>query len=1621
MAVVGRPRVGTGTQSPHRAAKRQSLRRRIAQATVGSVGLSMLVVAGPVPGLATTGAAASVTATGAAKNGPQPMAKDGEVTSLRTATSRTYRLPSGVYQARVFGHPVNFKDVHGAWQKVDDTLAAVRGGWQSKANPLAHVQIPATLAGNAVTVSSGSSSVGFVLSGTRGVTAAVNGSTARFHDALPNTDVVEQATDVGVKESLVLASSATGSQWTFTPSLSRGLSLRPASDGGLSVVNAAGVTVWRVPAATVVDAAGATSTGVFTLAPDGRSLTLSIDAIWLTERARAFPVTVDPSVVGVSPSAETYIYSGTPTTSYGTATTEHIGHDSSGEYRLLVKYDVAAALPKHVDILQSALQTESLSASAGAISVQTFQSAQAWTTSATWNTYDGTHAWTAAGGDVTGSAIDTQTVPNNSLDGDGDDGQWFGLQPLAASWYGGGTNKGLEVKQSGTTLSVVSWPQGGSMWLNVDYVYRTGLRDYFSYYSRGLNDRAGFSVNTANGNLVLQEKDLQVSGVGVPLQLVRTYNSQGDANPSAGGGFPIKWSQGYGRDVKTDDGWNDGELFYGESGDAYWLEGNPPGSGTYVRPSGFNAFFTYDSSDGSHQVEFHKSGIKLHFGSYGLNDTVKDKNGNTITLTYQTPLSVSSQLTSVTDTQGRSYSLSYTSGHISSMTDANLSTSRSWSYGYDGTNTYLTSYTDPASHTSNYGYSGVGSTSCTAPTGILCTYTDARNNKTTINYDSSDRVTSIQDPGGNCAGAPATGCVTFSYSDPSGTINSSCSGLSDANVVGSTTETDENGHTTIYCWDKSDRVLYTFDGNGHKQQKTYTSNSDVASLTDAVSNVFTLHHNNQDALDSVERVANGCDSSNFSNSTGCPAQLTYPSSATNSIADYQPTSASDGQHNCTAFGYDGNRNVTDSYSGQANTYTVSGVLHNGCQTGGGTHQSNAYQGDTSVPNCGPSGAAAKTGELCSTTDGANHKTSFTYDSNGNLTTISPPAPLGNTSISVDDDGRPTSVTDGALRSTKYFYDGNDRITELRFDGGTSGTCSNTDATNGACISYTYDNNGNLTSRLDNTGTTSWTYDVQNRPLTKSFPSSISTTASTVTYDGVGNVATYTDAGTGTGQVAYTYDAANNLTKIAEPGGTCTAPTSKCITIGYTNNNQRDLVTFPSGEQVLLCYDDGREKQVTAYRPGTAISSPGTCPTPSLTKIVERKYSYLMGTTDVDLRTKVTNQSGTDTFYGYDSSSRLCWVGTASFSSCGSSTSRSFGYNYDNAGNITSAINGGSTTFFGYNNADELCWSGSTNGSIISGSSACTANAGPTGDTDYLYDGAGNTCWTASTTSALNTCSSAPTGATSYSYNTKGQDTAIGSTSFTYADVGQKELVTIGSTTLINGLEGVNRRSDSVNVTRDAGGNLLELRNGDGTTSSNSAYTLDGLGSTIALTDSAGTTDTALYTYDPYGATATSSGTLATTNPFRYAGGYQLTAPSMYHFGDRYYNQGINRWTQRDSVAGSIANANTVDRYVYAGDDAVNHADPNGREWSDIGDFFSSAASTAGCVASEFNPLGSESNGWLAITGLQAMVNGVAIEIGAIALGGAVGGAVVAPLAATEIAAGGYLTYQGSANIASDCG
>ncbi|UYY83683.1 RHS repeat-associated core domain-containing protein (plasmid) [Arthrobacter sp. YA7-1] len=148
------------------------------------------------------------------------------------------------------------------------------------------------------------------------------------------------------------------------------------------------------------------------------------------------------------------------------------------------------------------------------------------------------------------------------------------------------------------------------------------------------------------------------------------------------------------------------------------------------------------------------------------------------------------------------------------------------------------------------------------------------------------------------------------------------------------------------------------------------------------------------------------------------------------------------------------------------------------------------------------------------------------------------------------------------------------------------------------------------------------------------------------------------------------------------------------------------------------------------------------------------------------------------------------------------------------------------------------------------------------------------------------------------------------------------------------------------------------------------YTIDGLGSTILLTDST-QTKAATYSYDSWGNT-TSSGAQAATNPWTYAGGYNDTTNNRIKFGARYYNPYRGRFTQPDP-SGQEAN-----RYTYAGADPANRTDPSGLGWGDVlGPTFGIAVT--GMVAVAGAPL---VTGLAGAIGLGILAGGLGTAIGA---------------------------------------
>src|SRR5258708_24845987 len=84
-----------------------------------------------------------------------------------------------------------------------------------------------------------------------------------------------------------------------------------------------------------------------------------------------------------------------------------------------------------------------------------------------------------------------------------------------------------------------------------------------------------------------------------------------------------------------------------------------------------------------------------------------------------------------------------------------------------------------------------------------------------------------------------------------------------------------------------------------------------------------------------------------------------------------------------------------------------------------------------------------------------------------------------------------------------------------------------------------------------------------------------------------------------------------------------------------------------------------------------------------------------------------------------------------------------------------------------------------------------------------------------------------------------------------------------------------------------------------------------------------------YDYDPYGQVKAQQE--GETNPWKFASGFYDSSTNLYHFGARYFDPSLGRWTQQGAVGGSLGDLGSVNRYVYAGDNPVNVVDPMGTD------------------------------------------------------------------------------------------
>jgi RHS repeat-associated protein len=1171
-----------------------------------------------------------------------------ELVDRRTRTSRTYATKDGARVTRLYQGSVNYRD-NGKWRVIDNTLVpSGKPGYafENRANRYS-VRFPADLSGKPVQIQNGSDWISFSLDSAH----APGNSTRREADyagALPAVDVSYVANSDSVKESLTLADASAPKRFRFALDTSNGLTPKKNDAGGIDFVNSTGDAAFSFAPPYMTDAAGASSDRVrLRLEHDanGYSAVLVAANGWIADAARKFPVVIDP-ITRVDDTNDCYMVGGSQANDHFCGYADNWmtigragGTDNLNPRRGYARFDTSP-IPKDAQIILGDMAFYYGAGTSRTIDINRLTRDS--TTGRTWNTYDGTNAWTTPGGD-----IDT-TAAASAVAGDAGVGwyHWFPTE-LVQSWVDGSNpNYGVTLKDDGNqgAGSVIQFAQheqaGFEPYIDVKWKYRVGIEPQYTFDSQTITDRTTLRTNVANGNLLLEEDDLNIAGRGLDLNFARFFNNLdvdgGDGTLGWG------WNMSTGFDVWMQE--------YG-NGSVVRLDGtsgyNEPfikrADGTYKSPTGLNA--TLVKSGSAFTLTFDRTQDKLHFPCSGCSvDWQKDRNGNQISFTYGT-----AGLTQITDTRGRVVTLGYdaTTGYVSSLTD---STGRSWHYAYTGNK--LTSYTNPAGKITQYAYDSDLN---------LTQITDPRGNRTKLTYDSSFRVTSImrvtgQDGLGNDTG-PTT---SYTYK---ATVDGTCA----SGTFGETVITDPNGHDTTYCYDRELRVTRVKDARGKQRDTHWTPNSDADILTSASAQATTMTFDADNRMTQSRQpdVVNG-------GTNGLKSTLGYDSSITNKAdARYQlPTTAKDTQQNQLTYGYDGNGNVT-SVSDQLTSNNQVKVHRRADGQIDWVKEPN----DQAQPDTNPT-------------------TSLGYNAIGELTSITRPSPLGSESFTYDGLSRPNVLTDGRGQTADYDFDAMDRLTKVTFtDGATvqyayddnGNLTSRTDNTGQTTYvydklnrlatenfpgsvqnSYTYDNAGNLKTFTDAGGTTTYNYGPSD--LLDSMQAPGDTAATTFSYDNDDRRTStaYPNAVTMTA----TFDNPGRLKEIKATKSGVSAPLTDFVydyttvpaSCGGSGNgvetNLRQKVTDAAASPnkvTTYCYDQLNRLTKAAESPGSAYA-----------------YQY-DGNGNITRRTK----DGADTSYGFNRANELCWsvAGAQASAACSPTPTGATTFTHDAAGNMTGSSAG----------------------------------------------------------------------------------------------------------------------------------------------------------------------------------------------------------------------------------------------------------------------------------------------------------------------------------------------------------
>jgi RHS repeat-associated protein len=432
--------------------------------------------------------------------------------SRRTAESKTYLMSDGSYRAEIFERPIHFEDDAGEWTEIDPTLVPTLepGEYGTEA-----VAVPVTFGEQngvepPVRLETDEWSIGIDMLGAAEDVKLTYGNRARYLGVAPATDLEYEATDSGIKETLVLSSEEAPSTYHFFVTLD-GLEIRQAFDGTQVLCDPEGRITGELGELIVFDSssddAGSPAycqDAQMSINPvdGGAYVTYDVPRSWLSDPERVWPVMVDPTVtiydIDQRPCDDTFIAQDDPNSSFWSLQELQVGSRQgySGYQRVsLVKFNLdllpadAYVTNANFKIYQSSWSSTNGGTGSGSLAIQRCTSS--WTNSATWNNSS-----------ISYTSLGTQSSTAS--------GAWLtqGCTATVQYWrQGGWPNYGLRLAQTSspnyTFRKFISGEYGTTSYrprLVIDYADPTpytSVQGYSSSYKCGDTVTVTMKVNTA--------------------------------------------------------------------------------------------------------------------------------------------------------------------------------------------------------------------------------------------------------------------------------------------------------------------------------------------------------------------------------------------------------------------------------------------------------------------------------------------------------------------------------------------------------------------------------------------------------------------------------------------------------------------------------------------------------------------------------------------------------------------------------------------------------------------------------------------------------------------------------------------------------------------------------------------------------------------------------------------------------------------------------------------------------------------------------------------------------------------------------------------------------------------